>query len=353
MKFENKGKWVKQINESAQKDLANHLLQVLSKGGATLRQLQDFESKGYSNKDLSDTLKDLIQQKKIKTSFDGGTTRYILVESQKNEADAKSVVAGMTRDQAKKLYDTINNWGLGSFDIKDRVALLKEIDNKFHFSKQKNESSSNLQIMLDFSLSEENDAVANYEKRAAKCLEHGNTKLADLFKELARDEKVHVAQLTKAKELLGLVDNEIEQEGSDEAKEILVDSSQKNEASTFAKDKGLYEKKTKQNAIRYIYNKINTKGIFRDTDWSGLRKVTDQIRNLGVDLTIAPTNDSWHKSGYAVNDKNIPTEKRYDIEISFKNIDNKEIVIKGQIACQGAGSVEDPLDAYDIVMTLY
>lgn len=236
MKFENKGKWIKQINESFQKDLANHLLQVLSKGGATLRQLQDYESKGYSNKDLSDTLKDLIQQKKIKTSFEGGTTRYTLVESQKNEADTKSVVAGMTRDQAKKLYDIINNWGLGSFDIKDRVALLKEIDNKFHFSKQKNESSSNLQIMLDFSLSEENDAVANYEKRAAKCLEHGDIKLADLFKELARDEKVHVAQLTKAKELLGLADNEIEQEGSDEAKEILVESSQKNESEKITKD---------------------------------------------------------------------------------------------------------------------
>ena len=134
--------------------------------------------------------------------------------------------------------------------------------------------------------------------------------------------------------------------------EQITESFQKQE-SMFAKDKGLYEKKTKQNAIRYLYNKINTKGIFRDTDWSGLRKVTDQIRSLGVELTIAPTNDSWHKSGYAVNDKNVPTEKRYDIEINYKNIDGKEMAIKGQIACQAAGSVKDPLDAYDIVMTLY
>lgn len=79
---------LKELNksESAQKDLANHLLQVLSKGGATLKQLQDFESKGYSNKDLSDTLKTLVQQGKVKTSFEGGTTRYVLVESQKNES---------------------------------------------------------------------------------------------------------------------------------------------------------------------------------------------------------------------------------------------------------------------------
>lgn len=131
------------------------------------------------------------------------------------------------------------------------------------------------------------------------------------------------------------------------------ESFQKNEKAISAKDKGLYEKKTKQNAIKYLYNKINTKGIFRDNDWSGLRKITDQIRSLGVELIIAPTNDSWHKSGYAVNDKNIPTEKRYDIEINYTNIDGKEMTIKGQIACQGAGSVNDPLDAYDIVMTLY
>lgn len=120
-----------------------------------------------------------------------------------------------------------------------------------------------------------------------------------------------------------------------------------------AKDKGLYEQKTKQNAIRYLYNKINTKGIFRDNDWSGFRKVVNQIHDLGVDITVGATNDSWHKAGYAVNDKNVPTEKRYDIEISYRNIDGKEMVIKGQIACQAAGSVKDPLDAYDIVMTLY
>ena len=31
----------------------------------------------------------------------------------------------------------------------------------------------------------------------------------------------------------------------------------------------------------------------------------------------------------------------------------QQMAIKGQIACQAAGSVQDPLDAYDIVMTLY
>lgn len=96
------------IIESSQKDLANHLLQVLSKGGATLRQLQDFERNGYSDKDLSDTLKDLIQQKKIKTSFEGGTTRYILVESQKNEADDELLYFTYTKDKLKT-EDDFNN----------------------------------------------------------------------------------------------------------------------------------------------------------------------------------------------------------------------------------------------------
>jgi len=362
MKFENKGKWIKQINESAQKNEARSVDKdsVISRNGKYYHKIYGYEvelrdgkfhkvnpadtaSMRVFNKQIDDLAKSKTNatayEKELRTLAKLKYTLYSLKNAYDNAED----------DATKLKLDTAIK------QMKDKIAAQEKVvgANKKNESAQKNENDLSISAMLDFSLSEENDAVANYEKRAAKCLEHGNTKLADLFKELARDEKVHVAQLTKAKELLGLADNEIEQEGSDEAKEILVDSSQKNEASTFAKDKGLYEKKTKQNAIRYIYNKINTKGIFRDTDWSGLRKVTDQIRNLGVDLTIAPTNDSWHKSGYAVNDKNIPTEKRYDIEISFRNIDNKEIVIKGQIACQGAGSVKDPLDAYDIVMTLY
>ena len=113
-----------QYLESAQKDLANHLLQVLSKGGATLRQLQDFELNGYSDKDLSDTLKNLIRQRKVKTSFEGGTTRYTLVESQKNEASAElnKVIKDLAANDKTDVDKEINKLYKDEPEAKSNVA---------------------------------------------------------------------------------------------------------------------------------------------------------------------------------------------------------------------------------------
>ena len=257
MKFENKGKWVKQINEAQ---------------GATLNGTDDIElefdsrhSKVYItingdltyvvdedkfNDNVSDFIYDEVNKDKTKFNLNwfkhfGKLNRYLRkVESQKNEDDYigndKYIVIPVSYiDKDIRILDKRT----GEF-LKDKAGknlkFASANDCKHYIntleSVQKNENDLSISAMLDFSLSEENDAVANYEKRAAKCLEHGNIKLANLFKELARDEKVHVAQLTKAKELLGLVDNEIEQEGSDEAKEILVESSQKNESEKITKD---------------------------------------------------------------------------------------------------------------------
>lgn len=83
-------------------------------------------------------------------------------------------------------------------------------------------TSGNLKIMLNLSLSEENKAVADYEARALECEKQGNHKAAELFRELARDEKVHAAQLLKAKELFGLKDVDADQEGSKEAEELFA-----------------------------------------------------------------------------------------------------------------------------------
>ena len=79
-----------------------------------------------------------------------------------------------------------------------------------------------LTIMLTKAIAEEEEAVASYLKKAAKCDEHGETDLAKMFNELANDEKVHAGQLRKALELLGLKDEGAELEGAEEAENALV-----------------------------------------------------------------------------------------------------------------------------------
>lgn len=78
-----------------------------------------------------------------------------------------------------------------------------------------------LAAAIHASTSEEEGAIAAYEKRAAKCRKHGNEEMAKMFQELADDEKVHSAQLQKALELLNLNNEEKEEEGEEEAEEML------------------------------------------------------------------------------------------------------------------------------------
>ena len=78
-----------------------------------------------------------------------------------------------------------------------------------------------LAAAIHASISEEEGAIAAYEKRAAKCRKHGNEEMAKMFQELADDEKVHSAQLQKALELLNLNNEEKEEEGEEEAEEML------------------------------------------------------------------------------------------------------------------------------------
>lgn len=78
-----------------------------------------------------------------------------------------------------------------------------------------------LAAAIHASISEEEGAIAAYEKRAAKCRKHGNEEMAKMFQELADDEKVHSAQLQKALKLLNLNNQEKEEEGEEEAEEML------------------------------------------------------------------------------------------------------------------------------------
>ena len=78
-----------------------------------------------------------------------------------------------------------------------------------------------LAAAIHASISEEEGAIAAYEKRAAKCRKEGNEEMAKMFQELADDEKVHSAQLQKALELLNLNNQEKEEEGEEEAEEML------------------------------------------------------------------------------------------------------------------------------------
>ena len=99
------------------------------------------------------------------------------------------------------------------------VEPTEEIEDEEELDEEK--AKAKLAAAIHASISEEEGAIAAYERRAAKCKKHGNEEMAKMFQELADDEKVHSAQLRKALEILKLDNKEKEQEGEAEAEEIL------------------------------------------------------------------------------------------------------------------------------------
>ena len=121
------------------------------------------------------------------------------------------------------------------------------------------------------------------------------------------------------------------------------------ELAYFLQDNKLSQTKTKQQAINKIYQ-IKHDGIYHDEGWQGVHDLIHGIEELGADVTYSPCNSSLYTNGYP-NDGSI-SSKCYEIQIKFINALEKEITINGRIICSGCGPVSDPLESYDVVMTL-
>jgi hypothetical protein len=105
--------------------------------------------------------------------------------------------------------------------------------------------------------------------------------------------------------------------------------------------------KSKQSAINAIYKvQGNTfRGIFRDEYWTPVNKFFKDLSTAGINHYI-------DKTEYRKDENGTPNAKAWDLVFEFKNDKGKPAVIHGKIIAAGAGSQKDPLDAYDLVLTM-
>ena len=92
-----------------------------------------------------------------------------------------------------------------------------------------------------------------------------------------------------------------------------------------------------------IVNKLipqNT-GIFSDDHWAGVKQVFDAFNQAGIDWRLM-------HADYRHDDQNKPIGKDWQFNVVFNNNKGKETILHGIISAAGAGSVEDPLDRYDV-----
>jgi len=84
-----------------------------------------------------------------------------------------------------------------------------------------------------------------------------------------------------------------------------------------------------------------TRGFFSDQYWRPIQKIWKDL----VDNGIEPN----YSSEYLHDDNGTPNGKRWKVEITFFNDKGRKTKLYGVVVASGAGSVEDPLDRYDVV----
>jgi hypothetical protein len=104
------------------------------------------------------------------------------------------------------------------------------------------------------------------------------------------------------------------------------------------------DKMTKQKASSLVNKIIDpfTKGIFSDNSWRPVHQIFRALDNAEIKyFTI--------HSKYQQDANGNPSSKTWLIEIPFVNNRSIEDKLYLHIVCSGAGSVNEPLDRYDVV----
>lgn len=107
--------------------------------------------------------------------------------------------------------------------------------------------------------------------------------------------------------------------------------------------------KSKQSARNYLYRLVNqyTKGVYSDTFWQQIQAIWKSFTENGVDW------DMTRSSQYFKDEKGNPIRKEWYFKISFLNNRQRPTEIMGTITAAGAGSVEHPLDKYDVTVVMF
>lgn len=83
-------------------------------------------------------------------------------------------------------------------------------------------------------------------------------------------------------------------------------------------------------------------GIFRDDNWTPIQKLWREFEQAGIPVDLIGTN-------YTKDDQGNPNAKTWKFTIEWSGPTGQPIVAHGQVVASGAGSVREPLDAYDVV----
>lgn len=97
--------------------------------------------------------------------------------------------------------------------------------------------------------------------------------------------------------------------------------------------------------VNRILDKAPTKGIHRDQYWKPVHAIWKALENEGLEFSITKS-EYEHES---LGGSRVPVRKVWHFEIPFLTERGQMSRVHGRVVAAGAGSSEDPLEAYDVV----
>ena len=108
----------------------------------------------------------------------------------------------------------------------------------------------------------------------------------------------------------------------------------------------IFDTNNKKTVINRLYKIINpyTKGFFYDESWEGVHKIFKIFEELGFDFTL---NNTEYDHEFP------PKHKIWYFTLEYTDNNGRKKEINGNLTASGGGSVDDPLERYDISVVLY
>lgn len=111
--------------------------------------------------------------------------------------------------------------------------------------------------------------------------------------------------------------------------------------------KNIADLKSKVAVKNRVYTEVNPiiRGVFRnELYWKPIKDMVEHLRNIGVDVVIAPSNTRGCSGGYHYDGK----YKEYDITCKVNNH-----TLAGTLTACFCGSVQAPTEDYDLSLVLW
>lgn len=154
---------------------------------------------------------------------------------------------------------------------------------------------------------------------------------------------------------IGIMNRWIEKK---EPKKISIAQSEISEPPVPVSPSNPLDGKSNEQARKIVRNIVDapSKGLFKDEYWEGPKKIFDAMSSAGLDWHLTDNYYGVSKSfsdTYPGEKWRIPNNyKEWKFEIQFVNNRGRATILHGVLTAHGAGSVQDPLEKYDMTVVI-